>query len=60
MQVIFIREDSFYFLELPDDDNIETHVRSNPGTKRVESIDGRVLWPQPAPRPARALKRGRP
>lgn len=47
MHVVFIRADCFYILELPDDDDIEAHVRCNPGTVRVERLpDMIVLWPR--------------
>lgn len=35
--VIFFREEGWYPVE---------HVDLNPGTKRVEDIDGNVLWPK--------------
>lgn len=54
MEVCFIRDDCFYLLELPDDDNIESHVKCNPGTVRVERLTNcgefEILWPKPAER----------
>lgn len=55
MEVCFIRDECFYLLELPDDDNIEAHVRRNPGTIRVERLtrqgEVEVLWPKPGAAP---------
>lgn len=45
---IFFREDGFYLLELPDADHqIIDHVRCNPGTIRVEDLNGKVIYEEP-------------
>jgi hypothetical protein len=41
---IFVREDIFYMLDLPDDDDLSAHAESNPGTLRIEDVVGNVLW----------------
>lgn len=43
---IFVREDIFYMLDLPDDDDLNAHAECNPGTLRIEDIMGNVLWPE--------------
>lgn len=50
--VIFFREDGFYPIEflIPSECNVSLerqaadHAELNPGTIRVETIDGTVLW----------------
>lgn len=48
MIVIFIRKETFYPLDLPDEQcnptTIAEHAESNPGTLRVEDVKGNVLW----------------
>lgn len=51
--VIFHRDDHFYPIELlrPDEcgkslqDQACDHVKLNPGTTKVETIGGSILWP---------------
>lgn len=45
---IFFRENIFYVIELPDDDDLNAHAACNPGTLRIEDIFGNVLWPEGA------------
>lgn len=43
--LIFFREDGWYPLELPDDDNLGAHAECNPGTlKIVCALTGETLW----------------
>ena len=35
----------FYPVELADDEDARSNAESNPGTIRVEDIEGRVVWP---------------
>ncbi len=42
---VFRRADTFYVIPLPVDDDLAEHARLNPGTLRVEDIDGNQLWP---------------
>jgi len=48
--VIFFREDTFYPITLSGlkDARIEAaeHAELNPGTLRIERIDGEVIWPE--------------
>ena len=44
--VIFFREGMFYPVEGRANEDWAEHARLNPGTLRVESIDGVVLWPE--------------
>ena len=41
---IFIRKDMFYQIHLRDDADAIANAEINPGTLRVEDIDGRVVW----------------
>lgn len=43
--VVFIRDEMFYPLQLGIYDDIATHARNNPGTRRVEDLQGNILWP---------------
>jgi len=43
---IFVREGFFYMIALPEDDDLNRHAELNPGTLRIEDIDGNVLWPE--------------
>lgn len=43
---IFIRAEGFYSVALPADDDLNEHARCNPGTLRIEDLDGNVLWPE--------------
>lgn len=48
---IFRREDIFYCIDLPVNDDLAEHARLNPGTLRIEDIEGNQLWP-PKPKVA--------
>ena len=43
---VFIREDSFYMINLPETDDLNKHAEMNPGTLRVEDLEGNILWPE--------------
>lgn len=47
-EVIFFRQDMFYPVTLsgtkPTDDEVADHVALNPGTTRVEDLNGRVIY----------------
>ena len=43
---VFFRSDCFYIVNLAEDDDLNEHARLNPGTLRIESIMGDVLWPE--------------
>lgn len=43
---IFFREGMFYPVRIPED-QVEENVRLNPGTLRVETMTGRIVWPKP-------------
>lgn len=42
--VIFRRAGSWYPLELPLTDDLAVHAEWNPGTLRIEALDGTILW----------------
>lgn len=48
--VIFFREGMFYPVRLsgtkPVADEVADHAALNPGTLRVEDMDGNILWPE--------------
>ncbi len=44
---VFFRADGFYPIELKDDEDARQNAEINPGTIRVENIDGDVVWPLP-------------
>lgn len=44
---VFRREDVFYILNLPVDEDLQEHVDRNPGIIRIEDIVGKQLWPAP-------------
>ena len=45
---IFQREEGWYPVELADDDEARRNAEHNPGTLRVENLDGsRVIWTAP-------------
>lgn len=48
MQVyIFFREGMFYPIEEENDEKVLKHVELNPGTLKIETIDGRVIYEAP-------------
>lgn len=48
--VIFFRENMFYPIQLsglkPSAEEAAEHAAWNPGTLRIESLTGEVLWPE--------------
>jgi len=42
--VLFFRAEGWYPLELPITDDLSAHAEHNPGTLRIEDIDGNILW----------------
>jgi hypothetical protein len=42
--VIFFRREGWYPVEVSEDEDLGKHVELNPGTLRIEDIEGRVLW----------------
>jgi len=48
--VIFFRETGFYPIQLsglkPSAEEAADHAACNPGTLRVETLEGKVLWPE--------------
>ena len=45
---IFFGKEGWYPVELGGDADVLPNVKCNPGTIRVEDIDGRVVWKQEA------------
>jgi hypothetical protein len=41
---LFFRKDGWYPLELEDDQHAKFNAELNPGTIRVETPTGRVIW----------------
>lgn len=41
---LFFREGFFYPIEEESDEKVLAHVPLNPGTKRIETIEGRVIY----------------
>lgn len=41
---LFFREGHFYPIEEENDEKVLKHVELNPGTRRIETIDGRVVY----------------
>lgn len=44
---LFFREGHFYPVQEESDEKVLMHVPLNPGTKRVETIDGHVIYEAP-------------
>lgn len=44
---LFFREGGFYPVECRNDDDARNQAERNPGTVRVENVDGKIIW-QPA------------
>ncbi len=44
---LFFREGHFYPVEEESDEKVLKHVPLNPGTTRIETIDGRVIYRAP-------------
>jgi hypothetical protein len=41
---LFFRQDGFYPLELKNDQDAKWNAENNPGTVRVETIAGNIIW----------------
>jgi hypothetical protein len=41
---VFFRKGMFYPIEMKDDADAKVNAECNPGTIRVEDINGRVVW----------------
>jgi len=41
---LFFRKDGFYQMPMRDDQDAKFNAELNPGTYRVETLDGRVVW----------------
>ncbi len=54
--LMFVREDNFYFLNLPMNDDLAEHARANPGTIRIEDLFGKVLWPPEGRKPPPTIR----
>jgi hypothetical protein len=44
---LFFREGMFYPVEEESDEKVLKHVPLNPGTKRIETAEGRVIYEAP-------------
>jgi hypothetical protein len=44
---LFFREGHFYLVEEESDEKVLKHVPLNPGTKRIETTEGRVIYQAP-------------
>lgn len=43
-EFVFFREDIFYVVEIPPE-SVAKNAEMNPGTIKVETIDGKKVWP---------------
>ena len=43
---IFFRDKGFYSLKFESDDEARRNADCNPGTLRVETYDGKQVWPK--------------
>jgi hypothetical protein len=41
---IFVRDDGFYPVEEVTDEKVIAHAPLNPGTRRIEDSEGRIVW----------------
>lgn len=41
---LFFRDGCFYPIELADDADAARNAEVNPGTLKVETVDGRIVW----------------
>lgn len=54
---IFFRAEGWYPVELPSESHVLPNVQCNPGTIKVEDMDGNVVWPvEIPPHPTRSCK----
>lgn len=44
---LFFREGHFYPVEEESDEKVLAHVPLNPGTLKIETIDGKVIYEEP-------------
>jgi hypothetical protein len=44
---VFFRDRHFYMVEEESDERVLKHVPLNPGTQRIETIEGRVIYQAP-------------
>jgi hypothetical protein len=42
---VFVRAEGFYVLELASDADARLNAERNPGTLRVENLNGETVWP---------------
>lgn len=42
--VIFFREEGWYPIMVREDEDLAVHAELNPGTLRIEDINGNILW----------------
>lgn len=42
--VVFFRTEGWYSILVYEDEDLSRHVELNPGTLRIEDMDGNVLW----------------
>jgi len=43
---VFVRSDTFYVIDLPQDEDLALHAELNPGTLQILDEYGDVLWRQ--------------
>lgn len=41
---VFLREEAFYLVDLPEDDDLNAHAELNPGTVMITDVEGAILW----------------
>jgi hypothetical protein len=44
---VFFRDRYFYMVEEENDEKVLKHVPLNPGTTRIETVEGRVIYEAP-------------
>jgi hypothetical protein len=44
---VFFRDRHFYMVEEESDEKVLKHVPLNPGTVKIETVDGRVIYQAP-------------
>jgi hypothetical protein len=49
---VFIRANGFYPLELENDAAAKANAELNPGTRRVETTDGKTVWTERSAAPS--------
>lgn len=43
---VFYRDEMFYMIDLADDADAIANAECNPGTRRVEDMRGKQVWPE--------------